>query len=69
MQTKTARKASGKFELVESSQFPGCYVAQAIDDANEGVIVIVEFVAHDSKRLAEEYIQWKNSSYQSQPST
>jgi hypothetical protein len=69
MQAKTARKPSYKFELVESSQFPGCYVAQAIDDTNEGVIVTVEFVAHDSKRLAEEYIQWKNSSYQSQPST
>jgi len=61
MQAKTAPAKTLKFELTESSQYPECFVAQAIDDSNEGIIISVEFIAHDSKRLAEEYIAWKNS--------
>ena len=69
MQPKTALAKSLRFELLESSQNPGCFTAQAIDEANEGVIIAVEFVAHDSKKLAEEYVQWKNSSHHTHPST
>jgi len=42
------------------------FAVEAILFDSEGEIITVEFLAHDSKRLAEEYASWKNHS---QPET
>jgi hypothetical protein len=60
MSMTSAPAGVSKFEVVESLEHPGCFVAQAVDASNEGVIISVEFFAHDSKRLADEYARWKN---------
>lgn len=58
-----------KFQVVQSLRNPGSYACEAIDYDNEGIVIIVEFLAHDSRELAEEYAAWKNSELYTQPAT
>ena len=61
MQAQAPTKTGLCFQVVTSVRFPGNYACEAIDDNEEGIEIVVEFVAHDSRRLAEEYAAWMNS--------
>ena len=50
-----------KYEVVKSLRNPGSFACEAINYEGEGEITLVEFLSHDSRKLAEEYTTWKNS--------
>ncbi len=61
MQSQTPVETKLNFEVVKSLRFPGNYACEAINSDGEGEITIVEFLSHDSRRLADEYAAFKNA--------
>jgi len=60
MQAPTVTRNKIHAEAVESLKFPGDWAVEIIHTDDEGKISFIHFVSHQSKRLAEEYADWKN---------
>jgi hypothetical protein len=50
-----------KYEVKESQDRPGDYVAIAVNEASRGETYVALFSGPDAKKRAEEYAAWKNS--------
>jgi hypothetical protein len=50
-----------KYEIKESSQHPGDFVAVAVNEASHNEIFSALFSGPDAKQRAEEYADWKNT--------
>jgi hypothetical protein len=49
-----------RYEIEESKDHPGAYLAFAVNHEGDGEIYIAEFVGPKARQLAEEYAEWKN---------
>lgn len=50
-----------KYEVKESQERPGAYLAVAVNEENEGQVYQALFSGPESQKRAEEYVRWKNS--------
>jgi uncharacterized protein YwgA len=49
-----------RYDVEESKDHPGVYIAFAVNHDSDGEIYVAEFHGPKSRQLADEYAEWKN---------